>query len=83
MARPPTVSHHGEAMAAYTPAPKKVYGAPFVLLEDENLNTFQYVRGAWVPYEKRIAECRLDCQVSTLPQKVNKMTRYEIRAPVN
>jgi hypothetical protein len=30
-----------------------------------------------------IAECRLNqCQVKQLPQKVNRMTRYEVQSPV-
>jgi hypothetical protein len=29
-----------------------------------------------------IAECRENCQVQELPQKVNGMTRYEIRYPL-
>jgi hypothetical protein len=82
-ARPPMASHPSETLAARRAEPKKEYGPPFILLEDAQLNTFLYVRGAWVPYEKRIAECRLDCHVSALPQKVNNMTRYEIRLQVN
>src|SRR5687767_583377 len=58
------------------------YGKPFVLLEDVNKNTFEYKSGAWVPHSMSIAECRLECQVNELPQKVNSMTRYEVRLPV-
>ena len=43
---------------------------------------FFYNGGAWVPYEMSIAECRQQCQVKELPQKVNRMTRFEIRCPV-
>ena len=60
----------------------KVYGPPIILLEDEKKKVFEYQSGAWVAYERTIAECRLDCQVKELPQKVNKMTRYEVRLPV-
>ena len=63
-------------------APPKVYGKPFILLEDEHKKTFEYQAGAWVAYARSIAECRVDCQVKELAQKVNKMTRYEIRSPV-
>jgi hypothetical protein len=63
-------------------APKPTYGKPFILLEDLQKNTFEYLHGAWVPHPKRIAECRLDCLVKELPQKLNKMTRYEVRSQV-
>ena len=62
--------------------PKPVYGKPFVLLEDDRKNTFEFVGGAWVPYSRSIAECRLDCQVTALAQKVNNMTRYEVRPQI-
>ena len=62
--------------------PPVQFGKPFVLLEDQDKNTFEYARGAWIPYAMTIAECRLDCQVTELPQKVNGKTRYEIRAPL-
>ena len=58
------------------------YGKPFTIMEDEMKNTFEYSGGKWMPYEMSIAECRLECQVNELPQKVNRMTRYEIRRPV-
>lgn len=58
------------------------YGKPFILLEDTDKNTFEYQGGAWVPHAKTIAECQVDCQVKELSQKVNKMTRYEVRSPV-
>jgi hypothetical protein len=51
-------------------------------MEDEQKNTFIYEGGAWVPHSASIAECRQTCQVKELPQKVNRMTRYEIRCPV-
>ena len=62
--------------------PPKKYGEPFVVLEDKEKQTFTFARGAWVPFELSIAECREECMVKALPQKVNNMTRYEIRSPV-
>jgi hypothetical protein len=38
---------------------------------------------AWNPYHLSIAECKVDCLVKTLPQKLNGKTRYEVRAPLN
>ncbi len=58
------------------------YGKPFVLLEDLDKKTFEYANGAWVPYALSIAECRQECQVKELPQKVNDKTRYEVRCPL-
>jgi hypothetical protein len=58
------------------------YGKPFVLLEDNDKNTFEYASGAWVPYALSIAQCREDYLVKELPQKVNGNTRYEVRCPV-
>jgi hypothetical protein len=52
------------------------------VLEDEQKNTFVFSAGAWVPHSHTIAECRQECQVTALAQKVNNMTRYEVRAPV-
>jgi len=60
----------------------KQYGAPFVLLEDDQKKTYEYRGGAWVQYERSIAECKVDCQVKQLAQRVNNMTRYEIRLPL-
>src|SRR5436309_3153944 len=57
------------------------FGSPFVLLEDAQKNTFQYSNGEWVHYTMSIAECRENCQVKELPQKVNGRTRYEVRCP--
>ncbi len=54
------------------------YGKPFILLEDAQKSTFIYSGAQWVSYEKTIAECRTDCQVKELPQKINGMTRYEV-----
>ena len=71
--------------AAIVPAEKKapvVYGKPFTVLEDVHKSTFIYKGGQWVNHTATIAECRQDCQVKELPQKINGMTRYEICAPV-
>lgn len=58
------------------------YGKAFVLLEDSAKNTFEFAAGAWIPYGLTIAQCRHDCLVKELPQKVNGNTRYEIRLPL-
>ena len=58
------------------------YGKAFVLLEDVEKNAFIYKGGQWVRHTASIAECRQDCQVKELPQKINGMTRYEVRAPL-
>ena len=58
-----------------------VYGKAFIVLEDEARNTFIFQGGAWVAHTASIAECRQSCQVKELPQKVNRMTRYEVRCP--
>lgn len=58
-----------------------VYGKPFIVLEDEAKNTFVFKAGAWVAHTSSMAECRQSCQVKMLPQKVNKMVRYEVRCP--
>jgi hypothetical protein len=58
------------------------YGKPFILLEDAQKATFIYTGAQWVRHTQSIAECRLDCQVKELPQKINGMTRYEVCAPL-
>src|SRR5438128_12072726 len=58
-----------------------VYGKAFIILEDQEKNTFIYKAGAWVPHTESIAQCRETCQVKQLPQSVNRMIRYEIRCP--
>jgi len=60
-----------------------VYGKPFVLLEDDQKETFIYSGGQWKPHTQSIAECQEDCQVQKLAQKINGMTRYEVRSPVS
>jgi hypothetical protein len=62
--------------------PPVVYGKAFVVMEDEAKCTFEYLKGAWIPYGMSIAECRREFLVKELPQKVNRMTRYEVRRPV-
>jgi len=58
-----------------------VYGKPFIVLEDQEKNTFIFKAGAWVPHTASIAECRTTCQVKELAQRVNQMIRYEVRCP--
>jgi len=58
-----------------------VYGKAFIVLEDEAKNTFVFKGGAWVAHTESIAECRASCQVKELPQRLNKMVRYEVRCP--
>jgi hypothetical protein len=70
------------AAAALERKPPVKYGKPFVVLEDVQKSTFVYQGGQWVRHEKTIAECRADCQVKELSQKINGMTRYEICSPV-
>jgi hypothetical protein len=70
--RPPDPSERQAAVA---------YGKPFILLEDDAKKTFVFKGGNWVEFEASIAECRQSCQVKQLAQKVNRMTRYEVRAP--
>jgi hypothetical protein len=72
-------------VAAPAPQPVRavVYGKPFVVMEDEAKNTFVYRAGEWVAFDASIAECRQTCQVKALPQGVGKMTRYEVRQPLN
>jgi hypothetical protein len=77
----PSITPREERVIPERKAPTQ-YGKPFILLEDANKNTFEYQGGAWVPHTMTIAECREACQVTELPQKVNRMTRYEIRSPL-
>jgi hypothetical protein len=57
----------------------KVYGKPFIVLEDTAKNTFIYSAGNWVAHSASIAECRQLGQVKELPQRLNQMIRYEVR----
>jgi hypothetical protein len=71
--RPPVVTE---------PQATVVYGKPFVVLEDESKKTFVFKAGSWVEFEASISECKQQsCQVKQLAQKVNRMTRYEVRCP--
>ncbi len=63
--------------------PPVEYGKPFILLEDRDKVTFIYKGGQWTRHTVSIAECRTDCRVKELPQKINGMTRYEICSPVS
>lgn len=62
-------------------APVK-YGKPFIVLEDGQKGTFIYSDGQWVPHASSIAECRQECLVKELPQKINGMSRYEVSLPL-
>jgi hypothetical protein len=59
--------------------PPKNFGKPFVVLEDPQKNTFVFSAGTWVPHTASIAECRQLGQVKELPQRLNRMIRYEVR----
>jgi hypothetical protein len=67
---------------SFEPRPPKEYGAPFIILEDAEKNTFEFLNGNWTPFEMSIAQCRAACLVRVLPQQVSGKTRYEIRRPV-
>ncbi len=72
-----------ERRAIVEKKPPVIYARPITVLEDEAKNTFEFQQGAWVPFPMSIAESRRECLVKELPQKVNRMTRYEIRCPVS
>ena len=85
-ARPTGVSFSPTRSLYHPPEPAQrtapvVYGKAFIVLEDEAKNTFIFKGGAWVAHTASIAECRQSCQVKQLPQRVNKMIRYEVRCP--
>ena len=82
VARPRRDAPVREATVRPEPKPPVQYGKPFVLLEDADMNTFEYVAGAWIPYGLTISQCRHDCSVKELAQKVNGKTRYEVRMPI-
>ncbi len=71
-----------EAPPVYQPKPVVQYDKAITILEDTGRNTFEFKGGAWVPFAMSIAECRRDCLVKELPQKVNQMIRYEVRCPL-
>lgn len=66
----------------YQAKEKVEYGKPFIVMEDAEKNTFAYNGSAWVPYGMSMADCRTQCEVKVLPQKLNGKTRYEVRAPL-
>jgi hypothetical protein len=66
----------------YVPKVPVEYGKPIIVMEDGEKNTFAYDGFSWVPYRFTMAECKLECQVKELPQKVNGKVRYEVREPV-
>ncbi len=74
MARPATEGYVRQA--------PKVLGPPMTLLEDASKAVFEYRNGNWVEFALTIAQCRRDGEVKELPQKINKMTRYQVRLPV-
>src|SRR5262245_41799885 len=80
LASSPTRSLHHPPEQTQRAAPV-VYGKAFIVLEDEAKNTFVFKGGAWVAHTASIAECHASCQVKELPQRLNKMIRYEIRCP--
>lgn len=63
--------------------PPTVFGKAFILLEDDQKNTFEYREGAWVSCDWSIAVCRAEGEVKVLPQRINNMTRYQVRLPVS
>jgi|GEM_PF-7012331 len=63
------------------PAAPIVYSKAFIVAEDAAKNTFYFHGGAWVAYPESIAEAKRTCMVKELPQKLNNMTRYEVRVP--
>jgi len=58
------------------------YGDMFIVMEDAEKNTFSYNGSAWVAHTMSIAECKQECMVKALPQKVGGKIRYEVRAPL-
>ena len=62
---------------------KTEYDKPFILLEDSDKDTFEFKAGQWARHAMSIAEYRENSLVKELAQKVNGMTRYEIRYPVS
>jgi hypothetical protein len=81
----PIRSSPSERPAIEIPQPKQPvsYGQPFIVLEDAQKTTFEYRRGGWIPFEMTISQCRSEGHVKELPQKINNMTRYEVRLPLS
>jgi len=59
------------------------YGDMFIVMEDAEKNTFSYNGAAWVAHSMSMAQCKAECLVKALPQKVGGKTRYEVRAPIS
>jgi hypothetical protein len=59
------------------------FGKPFIVLEDAQKTTFEYRQGGWIPFAMTISQCRSEGHVKELPQKINNMTRYEVRLPLS
>ena len=78
----PRASTPREAPPVLERKPPTEYGKPFIVMEDTQKNTFEFKVGSWIPYGRTIAQCRKECQIKMLPQKVNNMTRYEVREPL-
>lgn len=78
----PRESAPREEPRTYERRPPTQYGKAFVVMEDAQQNTFEFAAGKWVEHGVGIASYRENCQVKELPQKVNGMTRYEIRRPI-
>lgn len=80
-ARPPIVVN--TSVSARPKLVPKLYGKPYVVMEDDRKQTFIFDGGAWVAYSRSIAQCREEqCQVKQLSQRVNKMTRFEVSDPL-
>ncbi|HEY1599930.1 MAG TPA: hypothetical protein VGG64_10030 [Pirellulales bacterium] len=71
------------AAAAIERKAKTEYDKPFILLENADKDTFMFKAGQWARHSMSIAEYRENSLVKELAQKVNGMTRYEIRYPIS
>ena len=78
----PTNSLMVQAPASSERAAPVEYGKPMIVMEDEHKATFVYQDGAWVQHERTITDWRRDCLVKELPQRLNRMVRYEVRCPL-
>lgn len=80
-ARPPIVVN--TSVSARPKITQKLYGKPYVVMEDDRKQTFIFDGGAWVAYARSIAQCREEqCQVKQLSQRLNNMTRFEVSDPL-
>lgn len=66
----------------YEPPVPVELGKPFMVLEDAQRSVFEFKGGQWVRFGMSIAEIRRVGEVKQMPQKINAMTRYEVRTPV-